>query len=79
MEAKSFTTERTEDQGERPRHITDYTDFRKACICAGLQSTRVIGQIIWAGFTARWCYPTDNLGPVYKTRALSDVCAKFVY
>jgi hypothetical protein len=47
-----FTTEGTEDHGGGLGLPLMTLIFGKQVICAGLQSTRVIGQIIWAGFTA---------------------------
>ena len=51
-EAKSFTTEGTADHGKN-QVLPLMTLTSEADNCAGLQFTRVIGHMIWAGFTAR--------------------------
>jgi hypothetical protein len=49
---KNLFTTGHRGHAEKPKPTTDDTDFGKQVFCAGLQSTRVIGHIFWAGFTA---------------------------
>jgi hypothetical protein len=56
---KLFTTEGTEDHGEKPRLTIDDTDFGEAGILCR--------------FTVHSCYRTDNLGRFYGPFILTEI------